>query len=72
MGYRRMGRLGEDAIPFSFRVPEDLKKAFKTTAQSRDRSMSQEIRDFMRAYVQRYAGERQYDIQDVLEEMEEA
>lgn len=65
-----MSRLGEDAVPFSFRVPEDLKRAFKKTAQSRDRSMSQEIRDFMRAYVRHYEDERQHDIQEVLDEME--
>jgi predicted transcriptional regulator len=65
-----MSRLGEDAVPFSFRVPEDLKRAFKKTAQARDRSMSQEMRDFMRAYVQRHSGERQHDIQEVLDEVE--
>jgi predicted transcriptional regulator len=63
-----MSRLGEDAVPFSFRVPEDLKKAFKKTAQSRDRSMSQELRDMMRAYVRRYSDDRQYDMKEILEE----
>jgi len=32
--------------------------------------MSQKLRDFMRAYVREHEGERQHDIQEVLDEME--
>lgn len=63
-----MSRLGEDAISFTFRVPEDLKEAFKKTAQSRDRSMSQELREMMRAYVRRHSEERQHEMMEMLEE----
>jgi predicted transcriptional regulator len=38
---------------FNFRVPADLKAAFKTAAELADRSAAQVIRDFMRAYVER-------------------
>lgn len=37
---------------FNFRVPADLKTAFKTAAELADRSAAQVIRDFMRAYVE--------------------
>ena len=57
-------------VPFSFRVSGDLKRAFKTVCARRDRSMSQKLRDFMRAYVREHEGERQHDIQEVLDEME--
>jgi len=40
---------------FTFRVPEDLKKAFEATAAARDMSSSQELRAFMRMYVKEYA-----------------
>jgi REP element-mobilizing transposase RayT len=55
----------DEEIPFSFRVPERLKQAFKTVCKRRDRSMSQELRDFMRSYVAKHADERQYEIQGV-------
>jgi predicted transcriptional regulator len=38
---------------FNFRVPADLKAAFKTAAELADRSAAQVLRDFMRAYVER-------------------
>lgn len=58
----------EDKI-FSFRVPENLKEAFKRTCKARDRSMSQKLRDYMRAYVAEHSDEQQYDIQDELERL---
>ncbi|MBA1159391.1 CopG family ribbon-helix-helix protein [Microvirga mediterraneensis] len=44
---------------FNFRVPADLKVAFKTAAELADRSAAQVIRDFMRAYVECARGERE-------------
>ncbi|MCS3648695.1 hypothetical protein [Salinibacter ruber] len=55
----------EEEVPFSFRVPEHLKKVFKQTCKKRDRSMSQELRDFMRWYVAEHADERQYELEGV-------
>jgi hypothetical protein len=58
----------DEEIPFSFRVPERLKQAFKQVCSRRDRSMSQELRDFMRWYVAEHADERQYELEGVKEE----
>lgn len=44
---------------FNFRVPADLKAAFKTAAERADRSAAQVIRDFMRAYVECIPDERE-------------
>ena len=38
---------------FNFRVPADLKAAFKTATEEADRPAAQVLRDFMRAYVER-------------------
>lgn len=62
-----MSRL-EDAVAFSFRMPDDLRKAFKKTAKARDRTMSQELRSMVRAYVRRHADERQHEMDELLEE----
>ncbi|MCS4201920.1 ribbon-helix-helix protein, CopG family [Salinibacter ruber] len=62
-----MSRL-EDAIAFSFRLPEDLKEAFQKTCEARDRSMSQELREMVRAYVRRHSEERQHEMMEMLEE----
>jgi len=37
---------------FNFRVPADLKAAFKAATESADLPAAQVIRDFMRAYVE--------------------
>jgi predicted transcriptional regulator len=38
---------------FTFRVDQDLKKAFTEAARTNDRPGSQLLRDFMRDYVER-------------------
>lgn len=38
---------------FNFRVPADLKAAFKAATEAADRPAAQVLRDFMRAYVDR-------------------
>jgi predicted transcriptional regulator len=40
---------------FTFRVDQELKKAFMETARANDRPGSQLLRDFMRDYVERAA-----------------
>jgi predicted transcriptional regulator len=40
---------------FNFRVPADLKIAFRTAAEAADRPAAQVIRDFMRAYVEEHS-----------------
>jgi hypothetical protein len=55
---------------FSFRVPETLKKAFKRSCKARDRSMSQKLRDYMRAYVAEHSDEMQYDIEKEIESLD--
>lgn len=40
---------------FTFRVPEDLKKAFEAKAAAKDMSSAQELRAFMRWYVKENA-----------------
>ena len=42
-------------ITFSIRLPKDLKEAFEMTVKARDMTASQEIRAFMRWYVQEHA-----------------
>jgi hypothetical protein len=37
---------------FNFRVPADLKAAFKAATEAADRPAAQVLRDFMRAYVE--------------------
>ncbi|WP_163269133.1 hypothetical protein [Chelativorans alearense] len=37
---------------FNFRVPADLKAAFKAATDAADRPAAQVLRDFMRAYVE--------------------
>jgi hypothetical protein len=59
----------DERVPFSFRVPEQLKKAFKRTCKARDRSMSQKLRDYMRAYVAEHSDERQYDMKEEMERL---
>ena len=39
---------------FNFRLPADLKAAFKAAAEPADRPAAQVLRDFMRAYVERH------------------
>jgi len=47
---------------FNFRVPADLKSAFKAATEADDRPAAQVLRDFMRAYVeQRRRPEPGYD-----------
>lgn len=46
---------------FTFRVDSDLKGAFNQAAELRDRSGSQLLRDFMRDFVKRSAGELPYE-----------
>lgn len=58
-----------EEVPFSFRVPENLKQAFKRTCKARDRSMSQKLRDYMRAYVAEHSDERQYEIGEEMERL---
>lgn len=60
----------DEEVPFSFRVSGDLKQAFKTVCKRRDRTMSQKLRDYMRAYVRKHADDRQHDIQEVIDETE--
>jgi hypothetical protein len=38
---------------FNFRVPADLKAAFKAATEAADRPAAQVLRDFMRAYVEK-------------------
>src|SRR5688572_26671879 len=38
---------------FSFRVPADLKAAFKAATEAADRPAAQVLREFMRVYVER-------------------
>jgi predicted transcriptional regulator len=46
---------------FTFRVDRNLKGAFNNAAEIQDRSGSQLLRDFMRDFVKRTAGERDYE-----------
>lgn len=39
---------------FNFRVPSDLKAAFKAATEEADRPAAQVLRDFMRAYVEQH------------------
>jgi hypothetical protein len=39
---------------FNFRVPADLKAAFKAATEAADRPAAQVLRDFMRAYVEEH------------------
>jgi predicted transcriptional regulator len=59
-----MSRIEEDKTPFSFRVSEDLKDAFKRSAQAQDRSMSQLLRDYMRSYVEEHSTDLQFSIEE--------
>lgn len=60
----------QEAKIFSLRVPENLKDAFKRTCEARDRTMSQKLRDYMRAYVAEHSEDRQHDIQEELEKLD--
>ncbi len=48
---------------FNFRVPADLKSAFKAATEVADRPAAQVLRDFMRAYVEQHQQyEPDYDV----------
>lgn len=46
---------------FNFRVPADLKAAFKAATEVADRPAAQVLRDFMRAYVEQHRREPDHD-----------
>lgn len=43
----------QDSTTFTFRLPDELKRAFEAAAVANDRTGSQLLRDFVREYVKK-------------------
>ena len=48
----------DTSATFTFRLPEDLKKAFDVSAAGQDQTSSQLLRAFIREYVKKHAQQR--------------
>lgn len=51
----------EKSVNYTIKVPEHLRTVFNETCQSRDRTASQEIRDFMRQYIKKHGQQEMFN-----------